>query len=168
MNKQEAAEYLGIGMRSLERYMAQGRVAFSRQRIKTGEKVVFAEAELKRFKDELYEPIHQGAIEVGRVLPVDNSATQREVLVEIGENLRNICESMDSMLEEIKELRSEVPVHTKSLLSLAEAQRFSGLSRQFLLQAIREGRLCGGKIGKGWRVRRRDLDRFISKLFLEW
>jgi len=49
MNKQEAAEFLGIGVRSLERYMSQGRIAYTRQRGKTGEVVVFEDSELQRF-----------------------------------------------------------------------------------------------------------------------
>ncbi|MEH1874182.1 helix-turn-helix domain-containing protein [Nostoc sp.] len=70
------------------------------------------------------------------------------------------------MMEAIKELGNPaVPLHVKPLLTLSEAQKLSGLSRQYLIQAIRENRLKGDKIGKAWRVKRRDLERFVASLF---
>ena len=73
MNKTEAAEFLGIGVRTLERYMTQNRVAYTRQRGKTGDTVVFERSELEHFKRELYQPTHEGAVEVRQGSPSNSS-----------------------------------------------------------------------------------------------
>ena len=72
--------------------MSQGRIAKSRQRGKTGESVVFNQAELERFKEELHSPKHEGAIAVRQESPSNSSemATSGQLLAEIGESLKNI------------------------------------------------------------------------------
>jgi excisionase family DNA binding protein len=49
-------------------------------------------------------------------------------------------------------------------LSLAEASQLSGLSRNHLRQAIEEKKLKARIIGRGWRVKRDDLDAYVRKL----
>lgn len=159
---------LGIGVRTLERYMTQNKVAFTRQRGKTGETVVFERSELEYFKQELYAPTHQGAVQVRQGSPSNSSemVTTSQMMAEIGESLLILSEGTQAVLLAIKELSNPaVPLHVKPLLNLAEAQKISGLSRQYLVTAIKEERLKGEKIGKAWRVKRRDLERFVNKLF---
>jgi excisionase family DNA binding protein len=86
-------------------------------------------------------------------------------MAEVGESLLNISEGIDALLEAVKELAVKIPVETKPLLTLSEARQLSGLSRRYLLQAIKEKQLKGQKIGKAWRVKRRDLERFVASLF---
>jgi excisionase family DNA binding protein len=52
----------------------------------------------------------------------------------------------------------------KLLLSLPEAAALSGLSRNHLRQAIKEKNLKSRKIGRGWRIKRADLEAYVSKL----
>ncbi len=167
MNKREAAEFLGIGVRSLERYMSQNRIAYTRVRGKTGEVVIFEDSELQRFKDELYQPTHDGAVEVRQVSPQNSSqmVTNSQIMADVGESLLNISEGIDALLEAVKELAVKIPVENKPLLTLAEARQLSGLSRQYLLQAIKEKRLKGQMVGRAWRVKRRDLECFVASLF---
>ena len=73
MNKTEAAEFLGIGVRTLERYMTQNRVAYTRQRGKTGDTVIFERSELEHLKRELYQPTYEGAVEVRQGSPSNSS-----------------------------------------------------------------------------------------------
>ena len=73
MNKTEAAEFLGIGVRTLERYMTQNRVAYTRQRGKTGDSVIFERSELEHLKRELYQPTYEGAVEVRQGSPSNSS-----------------------------------------------------------------------------------------------
>jgi len=168
MNKAEAAEFLEIGVRSLERYMSQGRIAYTRQRGKTGEVVVFNKLELEHFKEELYQATHEGAIEQSRQdSPLNSSqlVTSSQIMAEVGESLLNISDGIDALLVVVKELAVKIPVETKPLLTLAEAQQLSGLSRRYLLQAIKEKQLKGQIVGKAWRIKRRDLERFVASLF---
>jgi excisionase family DNA binding protein len=52
----------------------------------------------------------------------------------------------------------------KLTLSLAEAAALSGLPRKHLRLAIKGGDLASRKIGRGWRVKRADLEAFVAKL----
>jgi len=52
----------------------------------------------------------------------------------------------------------------KLMLSLSECSRLSGLSRNHLRQAIEDKKLKARIIGKGWRVKRSDLDAYVQKL----
>jgi excisionase family DNA binding protein len=52
----------------------------------------------------------------------------------------------------------------KLTLSLAEAAQLSGLSRNHLRAAIEEKKLKARIIGRGWRVKRSDLEAYVVKL----
>ena len=52
----------------------------------------------------------------------------------------------------------------KLTLSLIKASQLSGLSRGHLRQAIEAKKLKARIIGKGWRVKRSDLDAYVQKL----
>jgi excisionase family DNA binding protein len=58
-----------------------------------------------------------------------------------------------------------VAIADKLLLTMAEAQALTGLSREFLKDAIASGELKAKVIGKSWRIKRSDLDEYIDKLF---
>lgn len=59
--KEEAAQFLGVSSRALERYTAAGRVAVGYQRGKTRSVAVYERAELERLKSELQRPLLRGA-----------------------------------------------------------------------------------------------------------
>ncbi|AUB40479.1 hypothetical protein COO91_06494 [Nostoc flagelliforme CCNUN1] len=106
--------------------------------------MVFERSELEHFKRELYAPTHEGAVEVRQGSPSNSSemVTTSQMMAEIGESLLILSEGTQAVLLAIKEIGNPaVPLHVKPLLTLAEAQRFSGLSRQFLVTAIS---LCWG------------------------
>jgi excisionase family DNA binding protein len=57
-----------------------------------------------------------------------------------------------------------IPVADKLTLSLIEASQLSGLSRGHLRVAITEKKLKARIIGRGFRVKREDLDLYVKKL----
>lgn len=57
------------------------------------------------------------------------------------------------------------PAYQKFLLTLTEAQELTGLGRTILREAITQGKLKAKIIGKTWRVKYTDLERYIEKLF---
>jgi len=61
-------------------------------------------------------------------------------------------------------MASPVRLTDKLTLTLTEATLLSGLSRGYLRQAIHAGKLKARIIGKGWRVKRADLDSYVKKL----
>jgi excisionase family DNA binding protein len=52
----------------------------------------------------------------------------------------------------------------KLTLSLDEAAELAGLSRGHLRAAVGDGSLQAKKIGRGWRVKRADLENYVEKL----
>jgi excisionase family DNA binding protein len=57
-----------------------------------------------------------------------------------------------------------VPVEAKLLLTLQEAQALTGLSRDTLRHAIDDGTLKAQVIGRGFKIKRADLDEYVAKL----
>lgn len=53
----------------------------------------------------------------------------------------------------------------KLLLTMSEAQALTGLSREFLRDAINLGQLKAKMIGRSWRIKRSDLEEYVSNLF---
>ncbi len=99
MTKPEAASFLGVSVRALERYTQQNRVAARYEKGKTSNIIVYDEAELERFKSELERPTHkpsiersdstQSAIDAGAKAPGENS----------NQSLVNIAKPMTSFGE---------------------------------------------------------------------
>ena len=63
MNKQEAAEYLNVSVRALERYVQQGRIGGHYEKGKTRPTLVFDAASLEAFKAELEQKLYRPAVE---------------------------------------------------------------------------------------------------------
>ncbi|MBD2169580.1 hypothetical protein H6G04_35075 [Calothrix membranacea FACHB-236] len=63
MNKQEAADYLGVSDRALERYVQQGKISVKYEKDKTRSTANFDPKELETFKAELEQPTIKPAFE---------------------------------------------------------------------------------------------------------
>jgi excisionase family DNA binding protein len=166
MNKQEACEYLGVSERSLARYAAQGKVQVTYTKGKRGNVALYDDADLERLKDELAQPTSiRPAIDSALPATSDTHAIAKVA------GLGNVAAAgaIHDLLTVIADRlqpseRPAVPVENKLTLSLAEASALAGLSRGFLLSAIHDRKLKADKRGKGWNVKRADLDSYIKKL----
>jgi excisionase family DNA binding protein len=177
MNKQEAAEYLGVSVRALERYVQQGRISVKYEKGKTRSTASFDETELERFRDELNQVSVKPAIDSRQVLTDEPRQISTQTLVtseslviqhdnigDIGEittidKLASIIESL------INEKQPSIAVGEKLLLTVAECQQLTGLSKEHFRDAISSGELPAKVIGKSWRVKRSDLEQYVSQLF---
>lgn len=63
MNKKEAAKFLGVSVRALERYVQQGRISVRYEKGKTRPTANFDPAELEIFKTELNQPSYKPAVQ---------------------------------------------------------------------------------------------------------
>jgi excisionase family DNA binding protein len=70
----------------------------------------------------------------------------------------------DRMLRAFEAMASPVRLSDKLTLSLTEAALLAGLSRGHLRLAIAEKKLKARIIGRGWRVKREDLEAYVKKL----
>ena len=169
LTKQEAAEFLGVTVRTLERYTQEGKIGGRYEKGKTRSVLVYDEAELQAFKTELEAKIYKPAIDQTPT----NSDTDKTVLsrfVDVPQSL-TLPEGLDHLVEVLKAIRDEqevnrltVPIYHKLTLSIAEASALSGFSRQRLRAAIKEGKLTAQIIGRGYRVKRIDLENYVGNL----
>jgi excisionase family DNA binding protein len=60
--------------------------------------------------------------------------------------------------------REVIAVADKLLFTLSEAQGMTGLSRETLRDAIDNKKLKAKIIGRGWRVKRADLEAYVKRL----
>jgi excisionase family DNA binding protein len=180
MNKQEAADFLGVSVRALERYVQQGKISVKYEKGKTRPTANFDPAELEVFKTELNQPSYKPAvesrqtpsnIESRQIATVLQPETDKPVLysgeiAEFGEI--TVIDKLASIIEGLlgkTDTQPGVPIADKLLLTLPEAQALTGLSREFLRDAINDRTLKAKMIGRSWRVKRNDLDEYVASLF---
>ncbi|MHC5861511.1 helix-turn-helix domain-containing protein [Nostoc sp.] len=170
MNKQEAADYLGVSVRALERYVQQGRISVKYEKGKTRPTANFDPMELEAFKSELNQPTVKPAFESRQITTEQEQQTGKLVhqsgeITDFGEV--GVIDKLSSIIEGLLgrgDNQPVVPIADKLLLTIAEAQALTGLSREFLRDAINKGELKAKVIGKGWRVKRSDLEAYIDRL----
>jgi excisionase family DNA binding protein len=165
MNKIEAAEFLGVSTRALERYAAAGRIEGHYERGKTGKVLAFVPADLERFKTELEAPTSRAI-----ALP-DKAPTQPTSRALAKPDAASNALSIDVLgalaqwaRDNARQDATRVPIEAKLLLSLSEAQSLTGLSRNFLRGMIDDSNLKARKIGRGWKIKRTELEKFVGKL----
>ncbi|GAB1538082.1 hypothetical protein NUACC21_07390 [Scytonema sp. NUACC21] len=204
MNKQQAADFLGVSVRALERYVQQGKISVRYEKGKTRPTANFDETELEAFKEELYQPSYKPAVEsrqnpTGEHGQKDTAFDQDEEgasfggdsanetcqitttlhyqqdtkvypsgeIAEFGEN-PTVIERLSAVIETLLARTGEdtrVRVAEKLLLTIAEAQELTGLSRQVLREAINKEKLKAKVIGRSWRIKRANLDEYVASLF---
>lgn len=177
MNKQQAADYLGVSVRALERYVQQGKISVKYEKGKTRPTANFDHTELEAFKAELNQPTIKPAFE-SRQIATEQQSDTGKLTHTAGEIARfdevssfgeiGVIEKLSGIIEALlgkADTQPIVPIADKLLLTIAEAQALTGLSREFLRDAITAGNLKAKVIGKSWRVKRSDLEQYVDKLF---
>jgi excisionase family DNA binding protein len=172
MNKQQAAEFLGVSVRAVERYTQQGKLSVHYEPGKTRPVAAYRKDELEPLRKEIAANLYhqRPAVEKGNVANPEQAGDIGEVtaLARAGGNtdaLALIVREVATLT--IGALRADaaaVPLADKLTLSLVEAAQLSGLSRNHLRAAIEEKKLKARIIGRGWRVKRADLESYVSKL----
>ena len=187
LGKKEAAEYLGVTTRTLERHIQSGKLSVRYQPSPNGEIALFDPEELENFKEGRDTVRIKPTIE-SEPLPLtpkpsqnpqgqitrspdrsELSQTQQPesiplglgtLIAPLGAWFNNLTRAIDNHGARITttELRS------KLLLTLDEAQTITGLSREILQEAIKNGELPSKIMGKSYRIKQKDLERYIDEL----
>lgn len=84
-----------------------------------------------------------------------DGVTRQEALV-------NAEEVIQEWIETARELGRPVPHPQGNLLSVPEAAKRLGLSTAMLRRYCAQGKLPAHKVGQGWVIRRRDVERFAA------
>jgi excisionase family DNA binding protein len=192
MNKEQTAKKLKISVRTLQRHMTNRRIAFKMRRTDRGEEAVFDNAEVMRFKKAMKGArlleTHSGTVdtpdiamlaEVGspavtaRESPQESVALARVpraeeaalVLASLTDEHFNKLVARVRRISRVSQPRaSTVELSAKHFLTLEEAAALAGLSKEHLSEARKAGKLKAQLIGRGWKIRPKDLQSYTDKL----
>lgn len=169
LNKQQAAKLLGLSERAINRYVSRGMLSVTYKRRAEGSKeAIYDPAEVKKLKKTLSAPpptpiVKQDPRPVrstamvkapeASLTHVDNTALVH--LVQFAEAIAGRLPQNPINI---------VPIADKLTLTLRDAAALAGLSRDSLRDAIRDGKLKAEIRGRGWNIKRSDLNLWIKKL----
>ncbi len=194
MDKKEAAKFLGLSEKTIERYKASGKLPARLRRIvgndgKTRKVLDFEQSDVERLKRELSgevvypdltggQPQTKTRTDIDTRTSTDTKNSENTGLLTLGQpqtktqtdtdiqtQTANPLDIISARVGDVVEKHLEVfRAGGKLLLNINDCRLLTGLSRQLLRQAIKDGELKGRVIGRGFRVKREDLDRYIEKL----
>jgi excisionase family DNA binding protein len=167
MNKEQAAQFVGVSVRSLERAVRAGKVAHGFAQGKTRDLLDFDEGELQRFKDELEAARQAVAPAISPTSP--NPATALARLPARGqiEAARGTGPANGAALAALLEAlaaRPAVPIADRLLLTLDDAAALCSVSRATLKAAITAGELPAHRVGRGLKITRKNLEAWTDTL----
>jgi excisionase family DNA binding protein len=157
MNKTEAAQFLKVSPRTLQRLSQQGKISVAYKNSKTGAEADYDEDELRRHLEQQSSTIYRPATAI----------QESQALATLpNTNIINGADRLAAALEALQPAKKgSVPIESKPLLKLDEASALTGLSRQALRTAIDDKKLKAQISGRAWRIKRTELDLFIGKNF---
>jgi excisionase family DNA binding protein len=162
MNKKEVSELLNISIRLVEKYAHEGRLGVVKYvRGKTGKQADYDREAVEKLKTLLESP--DDAIMPKKSLDSHLIASLIEALAN---REQAHTEAIRGLLNGSPEqTRNEaIRVSEKILLNLNDCRLLTGLSEENLRKAIHDKKLKAKIIGRGWKIKRQDLDEFINIL----
>ena len=186
LDKKQAAEYLGVTTRTLERHAKEGKLSVRYEQSQFGEIAMFDPEELENFREGKQITRIKPTIEPERTEPIDRPSnpqsqiarspqTQTELfnpqqpettfsitalIAPLGALFGNLTRAIDNHGSRV----STTELRSKLLLTLDEAQVITGLSREILQEAIKKGELPSKMMGRAYRIKTQDLERYIADL----
>jgi excisionase family DNA binding protein len=163
-SKQEAANLLGVSSRAIERYTQQGKLSVQYQPGKTRPVATYDEQELKALKADIDRELYARRPVVTRE---PNSDNPDQALSRLSANSNS--QAISLLIPALEAIRAAsntppVPIADKLILDLKEVQALTHLSRGDLLEAIKSKKLKAAKRGRGWKVKKMELEEFIKRL----
>ncbi len=162
MNKEQAANYIGASVRTLQRLTGAGKIPVTYERGHKGDEARYTQSDLDAYLQS-QKPAALMRPDTAATSGATDDATQAMSLVTTGGAASGMATGA-ALIEAFAQMSAPVRVSEKFTLSLIEAAQLSGLSRGHLRQAIEEKKLKARIIGRGWRVKREDLEAYIKKL----
>ncbi len=161
MNKEQAANHIGTSVRTLQRLTGAGKIAVSYERGHKGDEARYAQSDLEAYLQS-QKPAALMRPDTAATSGATDDTAQAMSLVTTGGAASGMAGA--ALIEAFAQMSAPVRVSEKFTLSLVEAAQLSGLSRGHLRLAIEEKKLKARIIGRGWRVKREDLEAYIKKL----
>ena len=146
MNKKEVAEFLNVSTRIVEKYASEGKLGeFTYIRGKTGKQAEYNREAVEKLKEALESP-------------------DTAIAVKTPDARLFVAQLVEAMANREEPHGASVRVGEKLLLNLNDCRLLTGLSEQSLREAIKAERLKAKIIGRGYKIKRQDLDNFINDL----
>jgi Helix-turn-helix domain len=168
LDKKQAAEYLGISTRTLERWVKDGKIRVRYELKNNAETAIYDVEELDLIKEEK---------QIVRVKPSTSDITSDTTpdssdIIQIapGGFLSPFRDLIERLVAAIENLRGQdakttpASLRGKLLLTLPDAQILTGLSREILMTAIKNNELPAKIMGKAYRIKTQDLIQYIANL----
>jgi excisionase family DNA binding protein len=147
MNKRETSELLAISTRLVEKYASEGRLGeITYVRGKTGKQADYDREAVEKLKQVLESP--------------DTAMTATKT----PDARLFVASLVEAMASGEKVRGASVRVSEKLLLAVSDCRLLTGLSEQSLREAIHVGKLKAKIIGRGYKIKRQDLDEFVEQL----
>jgi hypothetical protein len=151
MNKKEVSEFLGVSTRLVEKYASEGRLGeVTYVRGKTGKQAEYNKDAVEKLKSALESP------------DTSLTTTTPDARLFVAQLVEAITNRGQVNIEEPRS--ASIRVSEKLLLNLNDCRLLTGLSNENLRSAIKAGTLKAKIIGRGWKVKRQDLDEFVNNL----
>jgi excisionase family DNA binding protein len=183
LDKKQAAEYLGVTTRTLERHAKEGKLSVRYENSQFGEVAMFDPEELENFREGKQTTRIKPTVEPERTEPSDRPNPQSQIarssqaelfnpqqpettfsiaalMAPLGALFGNLTRAIDNHGSRV----STTELRSKLLLTLDEAQAITGLSRDLLIEAMKNGELPSKIMGKAYRIKTQDLERYIADL----
>ena len=157
MNKQQAAEYLGVSVRTITSYISQGKIGVRYERTSKGRTAILDVSDVEELKHCLSDPVHKPKVVTNISTPV---VQERAELV-----LPPQIQITPASVRERQLLVTEIAV--KPVLRVKEAACLSGFSESYIRESISRGELEGKKLRGAWRIHRKHFDRWLENLLSE-
>lgn len=184
LDKKQAAEYLGVTTRTLERHAKEGKLSVRYENSQFGEIAMFDPEELEAFKEGKQISRIKPTIEPNQPEQIDRPLNPQSqiarspqaelfnpqqpettfsiaaLMAPLGALFGNLTRAIDNHGSRV----STTELRSKLLLTLDEAQAITGLSRDLLQEATKNGELPSKMMGKAYRIKTQDLERYIADL----
>ena len=157
ISKQEAADLLEVSTKTVQKYVAQGRLSSKYERTKTGDAMFIPESEVLRLKEQHQQAIHRPTVETPDLPAVINQ------LIPHQDDRQQLTRFMGALEVFINKQHSQVQANTLTI-SIKEAALLTGLTQKFIQDAITRGDLRLIHDGNRKRLRRKQVEEWVDRL----
>lgn len=166
MNKKQAAEYLGLSIKSLERYTTQKRITVRYVKGAHGKEADYNQDDLDKLKTEIEA---NSLPEVAPAIEAKGTTTlattpNAPYTPNHESNLVLSTDKFDKFLSLLEMMGIRTMNKEKLLLTVDEASLFTGASAGAIKKAIKNGELKKIRLGKAVQVKRADLEAWVKAL----
>jgi excisionase family DNA binding protein len=166
ITKNDAAKILDKSERAVERYSkADGDkpplLSVTYEKGTTRDVPMYDEEEVRELAERLRNP--QTAAR-GVIISPEGQQTAMATRTDNADKFVAIIEHLVATSRDNSTATAQATIGEKIMLTLADASALTNLSKGFLVEAVHEKKLKAKKLGRGWKIKRTDLDAYIKKL----